>query len=203
MTQPWRGDRQKTTSVTAMIEEGGHFGKLTIFQEVYPDFIWFWAAGFSPSLSRLLFCPCSDITPVVTSVGQLDACQAKPKLCRTRLGQNQIVSDEQSKKMFYMSQYKTRNYSLLLKCVHVYLLFGSVAPPCCTTLSGLRVMMVLTVLSKLSWDWISTEYPASPMFWVVTLQPNSKVEPPTDASRMRLATTFTIGPGDRSGRSII
>lgn len=39
MTQPWRGDRQKTTSVTAMIEEGGNFGKLTIFQEVYPDFI--------------------------------------------------------------------------------------------------------------------------------------------------------------------
>lgn len=107
------------------------------------------------------------------------------------------------KKLFYMSQYKTRNCSLLLKCVHVYLLFGSVAPPCCTTLSGLRVMMVLTVLSKLSWDWMSTEYPASPMFWVVTLQPNSKVEPPTDASRMRLAITFTIGPGNRSGRSII
>lgn len=39
MTQPWRGDCQKTTSVTAMTEEGGHLGKLTIFQEVYPDFI--------------------------------------------------------------------------------------------------------------------------------------------------------------------
>lgn len=150
MTQPWRGDRQKTTSVTAMIEEGGHFGKLTIFQEVYPDFIWFWAAGFSPSLSRLLFCPCSDITPVVTSVGQLDACQAKPKLCRTRLGQNQIVSDEQSKNFFYMSRHKTKTAVCYL---NVFM---------CTSCLGLWLLRA--VRHCLGWEswWSSRRCPSCP-----------------------------------------
>lgn len=76
----------------------------------------------------------------------------------------------------------------------MYLLLGSVAPPCWRTLSGLRVMMVLTGLVRLSCDWMSTEYPASLRLSVATEQLISKVAPPTEASRTRMATTFREGP---------
>lgn len=65
----------------------------TIFLEVNPDFVGLCTGGFGPCLTRLLFGPCRDVTPVITFVGQLDAREAEPKLNRTGLGQYEVVSE--------------------------------------------------------------------------------------------------------------
>lgn len=65
----------------------------TIFLKVYLDFVGLRACGSGPSLTRLLLCPGSDVTPVETSIRQLDAPEAKPKLSWAGLRQNQTVSE--------------------------------------------------------------------------------------------------------------
>lgn len=47
--------------------------RLTIFLKVDPDFVRLAAGGFGPRLSWLLFRPRGDVTPVETSIRQLDA----------------------------------------------------------------------------------------------------------------------------------
>lgn len=66
---------------------------LTVFLKVDLDLVGLRAGDLGPRLSQLLFGPRGDVAPVETSVGQLDARQAKPKLCWTGLCQNQTVSD--------------------------------------------------------------------------------------------------------------
>lgn len=76
----------------------------TVFLEINLDFVGFCSRGFGPGLSRLLFGPCSDIAPVVTSVRQLHSCQAKAKLCRAGLYQNQTVSDWTEREIFTVNK---------------------------------------------------------------------------------------------------
>jgi len=72
----------------------------TIFLKVDLDLVRLCAGGSGPRLPRLLFGPRGDVTPVETSVGQLDARQAKPKLCRARLRQNQAVSERTQREKY-------------------------------------------------------------------------------------------------------